>query len=193
MDWTNYAAFIPIISLLSLLLLWAHNKDDPPTLPPIPLSPGLIAPTVFNAAPCLLLCAWHSQLQCHCKEHITAPAHSTPCPTPPFQKIILPVVGATILTFMATRQEQQWKEEGLHSSLRAWPSCDWFSGWGWAEGQAGDHRLLAPHCEVQPQLPCSITSSSYKLAERWDRRMKGPCIVISVFQKTSNFYYACYN
>lgn len=54
----------------------------PLTLPPIPLSPCLIAPIVLSAAPCLLLCAWQSQLHCHCKGHIMAPALSMPCPTP---------------------------------------------------------------------------------------------------------------
>lgn len=117
----------------------------PLTLPAIPLSPGLIAPTVLNAAPCLLLCAWQSQLQCHCKgQNIAPPAPSTAHPTPPFQETILHLVGATILTFMATRQKQQWGEEVLHSSLRAW-SLLWLvlrMGMGW--GTSRWHRLPAP-------------------------------------------------
>lgn len=70
MDGTNWATFIPVIYLLSLLLLRAHNKDDPPDIATHPsLSPCPIVPTVLNAAPCLLFCAWQSQLQYHCKGH----------------------------------------------------------------------------------------------------------------------------
>lgn len=76
MDWTKEADFIPIISLLSLLLLQAHNKDDRPDLATHPTLSFLTAPTVLSAAPCLLLCAWLSQLQCHCK----GPCTNTPFP-----------------------------------------------------------------------------------------------------------------
>lgn len=64
----NYFSFKPSASTEHI------TKMMPLTLPPIPLSPCLIAPTVLNAAPCLLLCAWQSQLQGHHTSSCQCPA-----------------------------------------------------------------------------------------------------------------------
>lgn len=158
----------------------------PLTLPPIPLSPCLIAPISMQHPACCCVpgrasstvtardTSWH--LHSACPVQHPFPKHNPSC------------AGGIILTSVVTRQEQQWGEEVLHQSVRPWPTLWPFlrTGMGW--GTSRWHRVFTSHCEVQPQLPCLITSKSYKLAERWDRRrIKSLCIVISISQLTSNF------